>query len=465
MARSGSEHSGNGHERSRETVLETVGKGRCVHGKPGDRGESRELLVAGGMLIDPALGKPVRRNLVIRGGRVVDLTRRATPKDELLRADGCWICPGFVDLHAHLREPGQTHKETIATGLAAAVRGGFTAVAAMPNTQPACDNVEVLSFILSKAAEADTADLVPVCRITCADAPDERVAMEELVRAGCRGFSNDGAPVEKASVMLAALREAQRLGIAVLDHCEDPTLTAGGVIQPGERADAWGLPGLSPLAEEIHVARDLLLAAQTGCPIHLCHLSTSRGVDLLRLAKRWGAPVSAEACPHHFALSVDHLREPDPDFKMNPPLRSEHDRQALLEGLCDGTIEVIATDHAPHAVEEKAQGFRKAPFGVVGLETAVSLCLDRLVNRGVLSPAMLVRALAVRPAQILGLEARCLEPGNAAHVTVLDPDGAVTVDRSVFVGRSRNTPFHGMSLKGRVRATLVRGRVKFHDRQ
>lgn len=445
--------------------METVGKPKCVHKKPGGGAESRELLLVGGMLIDPAFGKPARRNLVIRGGRVVDLTRRTTPRDELLRVDGCWVCPGFVDLHAHLREPGQTHKETIASGLAAAVRGGFTAVAAMPNTQPVCDKLEVLSFVRSKAAEADAAELVPVCRITRADAPDELVAMEDLVRAGCRAFSNDGAPVEKAGVMLAALREARRLGVAVLDHCEDPTLTAGGVIQPGERADAWGLPALSPLAEEVHVARDLLLAAQAGCPVHLCHLSTSRGVDLLRLAKRWGAPVSAEACPHHFTLSEDHLREPDPDFKMNPPLRSEHDRHALLDGLCDGTIEVIATDHAPHAEEEKAQGFRKAPFGVVGLETAVSLCLDRLVNKGVLSPVMLVRALAVRPAEILGLEARCLEPGNAAHITVLDPDRYATVDRNAFAGRSRNTPFHGMSLKGRVRAALVGGRVKFHDPQ
>ncbi len=427
------------------------------------RPRAGELLIRGALLVDPALGKPVFRNISVRDGRIADLTRRQTTAGQVLDAEGCWACPGFVDMHAHLREPGQTHKETIATGLAAAVRGGFTAVAAMPNTTPPGDSLETLAFVREAAARAALADLVPVCRITLAGRDRELAPLAALAAAGCRAVSNDGAPVEDADVMACALREAARHGLAVLDHCEDRHLAAGGVAHPHPRTEGWGLAPLCPTAEEVHVARDVLLSAASGLPVHICHLSTARGAGLVRWAKSLGAPVTAEACPHHFTLSVEDMPGPDPDWKMSPPLRSWSDREALVEALRDGTLDAIATDHAPHAVDEKALGFARAPFGIVGLETAVPLVLDRLHGTGILSPGRIVELLAVNPARILGLSPRSLGRGCEANVTLVAPEKPFTVEKERFASLSRNTPFQGMSLQGAVVDTLVRGKVVFHE--
>ncbi len=419
------------------------------------------LLIHGGTLIDPGAGPERRANLLARDGRIVEVTDGLPSADAAVDAGGAFVCPGFVDLHVHLREPGFEHKETIETGLRAAARGGFTAVAPMPNTQPVCDNPRTLQWIIDRARAAGGVRVYPIAAITRGSRGSELADLVAMAALGCRMFSNDGQPVDDAETMLRAMALVRRLGGVITDHCEDRSLTRGGVMHEGAQAEQWGLPAQSPLSEEVHIARDILLAEQTGCRLHIAHLSTARGLDLLRWAKGRGVPVTAEATPHHFSLSVDDMPGPDPDFKMNPPLRSREDVRSLLEGLSRGDIDAIATDHAPHAPEEKQRGFLQAPFGIVGLETAVPLIMDRLYHAGVMSMAQIVAACAVRPARILGAEPRSLAPGSAAHLTVIDPAQETTVDRDGFASRSRNTPFAGWRLRGAVRATIVDGAIVF----
>lgn len=419
------------------------------------------LLVHGGTLIDPQLGAERPANLFIRDGRIVEITTGLPPADETVDAAGAFVCPGFVDLHVHLREPGFEHKETIETGLRAAARGGFTAVATMPNTQPVCDNPRTLQWIIDRARTAGGVRVYPIASITRGSRGSELADLVAMAALGCRMFSNDGQPVDDAETMLRAMALVQRLGGVVADHCEDRSLARHGVMHECAQAEKWGLPAQSPLSEEVHIARDILLAEQTGCRLHIAHLSTARGLGLLRWAKSRGLPVTAEVTPHHFSLSVDDMPGPDPDFKMNPPLRSPEDVRSLLEGLSRGDIDAIATDHAPHAQEEKQRGFLQAPFGIVGLETAVPLIMDRLYHAGVMTLAQIVMACAVRPAQILEADPRSLAPGSAAHITVIDPSQETRVARDDFASRSRNTPFEGWRLRGAVRATVVDGAVVF----
>jgi dihydroorotase len=419
------------------------------------------LLIHGGTLIDPELGPDRRANLFVRDGRIAEITGGLPAADAAVDAGGAFVCPGFVDLHVHLREPGFEHKETIETGLRAAARGGFTAVAPMPNTQPVCDNPRTLQWILERARSAGKVRIHPIASITRGSRGSELADLVAMAALGCRMFSNDGQPVDDAETMLRAMTLVRRLDGVITDHCEDRSLTRGGVMHECAQAEKWGLPALSPLAEEVHIARDILLAGQTGCRLHIAHLSTARGLDLLRWAKGRRLPVTAEVTPHHFCLSVDDMPGPDPDFKMNPPLRSPEDVHALLKGLSDGDIDSIATDHAPHAPAEKQRGFREAPFGVVGLETAVPLIMDRLHHAGMMTMAQIVMACAVRPARILGTDPRSLAPGSAAHLTVIDPVQETTVSRDGFASRSRNTPFEGWRLRGAVRATIVDGAVVF----
>jgi dihydroorotase len=417
------------------------------------------ILIINGTVVDPDAGVHRRANLFIREGRVEGITAEKPDAEVVVDAAGCFVCPGFVDMHVHLREPGFEHKETIETGCLAAVRGGFTAVAAMPNTHPVCDSPRTLKYVLAKAREASLADVLPICSITAGSQGEELAPLVQLASLGCYAFSNDGHPVISAETMRRAMQTVRQIGGVIIDHCEDKSLAGDGVMHVCTRAREWDLPGITPLAEEVHIARDILLAAETGCPVHIAHLSTARGVELVRWAKARGYPVTAEVTPHHFTLTVEDMPGPDPDFKMNPPLRGQADRTALLAGLQDGTIDVIATDHAPHTPAEKARGFREAPFGIIGLETAVPLIMDQLVHRGILSIGRVVSACAVRPAAIMSAGPRTFRAGAEAMVTVIDPEAVTTVQTERSASKSINTPFRNWTLKGAVRVTVIRDRI------
>jgi dihydroorotase len=364
-------------------------------------------------------------------------------------------------MHVHLREPGQEHKETIATGVAAAVAGGFTAVACMPNTDPINDHAGVTEFILARAAAAGLAHVYPIGAVSRGSRGEHLADLAELRTAGCVAVSDDGRPVATALLMRRALEYASAFGMPVIDHCEDQTLKADGVAHEGFVAASLGLRGIPAAAESIMVQRDATLAAMTGGRVHIAHLSTSLSLDAVRVAKDRGVPITCEVTPHHFTLTDAALQAPipyDTNLKMNPPLREEADRDAMLRGLADGAVDVIATDHAPHHRDEKHVEFDRAPFGIVGLETAVSLCLDRLVHRGLLRIPRLIELLSVNPARVLGIPSGTLAPGSAADVTVLATDARVVIDPSRLKSMSRNTPFGGWELKGGVVATLVGGR-------
>lgn len=420
------------------------------------------LLIRDGVLVDPAAGLERPGHLLVRDGVIAAIDPRGAAADRVVDAAGAYVLPGFVDMHVHLREPGFEHKETIATGLLAAVRGGFTAVAPMPNTQPVCDSPQVYKLVLDRAAAVRLAHVHPIAAITTGSRGMELADLARLAALGCRAFSNDGQPVEDAATMLRAMEVVRRLGGVVIDHCEDKTLSRGGAMHAGPEAERWGVTGQSPLAEEVHIARDVLLAEATDCRLHIAHLSTARGLELVRWARRRGVAVTAEASPHHFCLSTADMPGPDPNYKMNPPLRPPADRDALVGGLAAGDIDAIATDHAPHADAEKARGFQDAPHGVIGLETAVPLIMDRLYHTGRMGIGQIALACAVLPARILGAPARSLQPGAAAHLTLIDPDRPTVIARDGFASRSRNTPFEGWRLRGAVRATIVDGEVRYH---
>lgn len=413
------------------------------------------LLIANGIVVDPPRNLYRHLNVVIVEGRIQALTPGSPPTDRTFDATGCFVCPGFIDMHVHLREPGLEHKETIATGLAAAARGGFTGVAPMPNTRPVCDSPRVLKYILDTARISSAVDLFPICAITRASQGRELAPIVQLASLGCRVFSNDGQPVDDAETMRQAMEAIRDVDGLVVDHCEDRSLAGHGVMHAGAHSGRWNMPGISPLAEEVHIARDILLAEETGCAIHIAHLSTARGVDLVRWAKQRGIRVTAEVTPHHLTLAVDDMPGPNPDYKMNPPLRTRADQRALINGLRDGTIDVIATDHAPHSAEEKARGFVDAPFGIVGLETAISLVMDQLYHPGILTMEQIVNACAIRPATLLRTARTGLSPGNRAMITIIDPDYEVVVHKDHFASRSGNTPFEGWRLKGAVRGVVL----------
>ncbi len=424
----------------------------------------RTTILKGGRVVDPVAGLDGAADVLIRDGRVARVGRdlEVEPGAAVIDVpDGCVVCPGFVDMHVHLREPGAEHQETIATGAAAAVAGGFTAVACLPDTEPANDEAGVTGFILAKAAEAGLARVHPIGAVTKGRAGRQLAAIGELRDAGCVAVSDAGLPVADAILMRRALEYAAMCGVAVIDHCEDPALTAGGVAHEGAAAALLGLRGMPAAAEEIVAERDVALSALTGGPVHLAHVSTRGTLRAVRSGKARGVPVTCEVTPHHLTLTDERLAGYDTSCKTNPPLRGAADVEALLAGLADGTVDCVASDHAPHHVDEKLVEFDRAPFGVVGLETAVSVCLDRLVHAGHVSLGRLVALLSANPARILGVEGGALTEGAPADVTVLAPDLPVTVDPGAFRSLGRNTPFDGWSLRGGVAATMVGGRTVY----
>jgi dihydroorotase len=423
-------------------------------------------LLKGGRVIDPANGIDGRRDVLIVGDRVARVDQDL-PADDAAVIEvpaGFVICPGFIDMHVHLREPGHEHKETVATGTAAAVAGGFTAVACMPNTNPVNDNANVTAYILAKAAEANLARVYPIGAVSRGSNGELLADIAELKQAGCVAITDDGRPVATALLMRRAMEYAGMFGIPVIEHCEDPSLKGDAVAHEGYHAATLGLRGMPGACEALGVERGILLSEVTGSAFHVAHMSARASLRAVRNGKNSGIRVTCEVTPHHFTLTDESLGSPipyDTHTKMNPPLRETADRDAMLSGLADGTIDAIATDHAPHHYDEKHVEFDRAPFGIVGLETAVPLSLDRLVHTGVIGLKRLVELLSVNPARILGVAGGTLSPGAPADITILAPDLPVRVQAAQLRSRSKNTPFDGWELRGAVAATIVGGRTLY----
>jgi dihydroorotase len=421
------------------------------------------ILIRAGRVIDPSRNMDETADVYLRDGKVAGVGRNLGTPDgaQVIDAAGYVVSPGLIDLHVHLREPGQEDLETVATGAMAAAAGGFTAVCAMPNTDPVCDNQGVVGFIKAQAQRAGKARVYPIAAISVGQKGQQLAEFGELVGAGAVAVSDDGKPVVSSHLMRTALEYAQTFGIPVADHCEDPTLSAGGAMHEGLVSTRLGLKGIPSAAEEIMVARDILLAELTGGHVHLCHMSTRGSVELIRRAKEKGLRVTAEACPHHFSLTHEACEGYDTNAKMNPPLREAEDREAIRQGLKDGTIDVVATDHAPHHYDAKEREFDDAPNGIIGLETALGLSISELVSTGLLTLPQLVNRMSTLPARIFGLPGGTLAAGSPADVTIFDPAERWTVDPKQFFSKSRNTPFRGRQLTGRARVTIVRGQVAY----
>jgi dihydroorotase len=421
------------------------------------------LLIRGGRLIDPGQELSDRADVLIEEGRIAAVgVGIAAGRHEVVDAGGLLVVPGLIDMHVHLRDPGQTHKEDIRSGAASAVAGGFTTVACMPNTDPPLDHPVALAYVRSRAEEA-VCRVVPIAAITRNLAGRELAPLAALAAEGAVAFSDDGAAVADAGLLRSAMRYVTMTGRPIIEHCEDPALSAGGVVHDGPHAAILGLPGQPAESEAVIVARDLLLAEATGQRLHIAHVSSAISVRLIAEAKRRGVPVTAEVTPHHLVLTDGDVGAYDTHRKMNPPLRGAADRDALRTALADGTIDVIATDHAPHAPEEVLVEFDRAPFGVIGLETAVGVILTHLVAPGLLSLDQMVRAMSWAPARILGLPGGTLAVGSPADVTLIDPHRSWTVRAEALVSRSRNTPFDGWTLTGKAVLTIVGGRPRYSE--
>jgi dihydroorotase len=422
-----------------------------------------KLLLRNARLVDPSAALDGRRDLLLEDGRVAEIGEGLSAAGATtLDLDGLVVCPGFIDMHVHLREPGQEWKETIATGTRAAAIGGFPGVACMPTREPPIDSRSVVEFVLAQARQHGSVPVYPIGCVSKGQKGEQLAEMGDMALAGARGFSDDGKPVASAGLMRRALEYAQIFDLPVIDHCEEPSLVAGGVVHEGEVSTRLGLKGWPGVAEDVMVQRDILLAEYTGGAVHIAHMSTGRSAELVRRAKASGIRVTCEVTPHHLVLTDEAVREYDTDAKMNPPLRAGSDRDALLKAIADGTVDAIATDHAPHHTDEKCVEFSRAPFGVVGLETAVSIGLDRLVHAGVIDLARLVQLMSCGPARVLRLAKGSLRPGSDADVTVLDLDRTVTVSPRTFASKSANTPFGGWALRGAPVMTIVGGRI-VHD--
>jgi dihydroorotase len=422
------------------------------------------VLLRGGRIVDPSQNRDEVGDLLVSDGLIEAVgrlgeVRRDGGALETIDCSGLVVSPGFVDVHCHLREPGREEVETIASGARAAAAGGFTAVCAMPNTDPVTDNQAAVGFIIRQATRAGAARVFPIGAISIGEQGRTLAEFGEMVGAGAVAVSDDGKPVVSAQLMRTALEYARTFGIPVADHCEEPTLAANGAMNEGIVSARLGLKGIPSEAEEIMAIRDILLARRTGGHIHLCHMSTRGSVELIRWGKERGINVTAEACPHHLSLTEDAVEGYDTNAKMNPPLRTADDVIALQEAVRDGTIDVIATDHAPHHYDEKEREFADAPNGIVGLETALAVNLTWLVHGGVMDVTTLIERMSCTPARLFRLPGGSLRAGSVGDVTVFDPNVEWTVDPSRFVSRGRNSPYAGKALRGRAELTMVDGRV------
>ena len=417
-------------------------------------------LITGGRIIDPASGIDRVADLWIEGARILGVGPRTDRADVVIDAAGMIVCPGLIDVHVHLREPGNEEDETIASGAEAALAGGVTSLACMPNTLPALDTQGAAEYVVLQAQRARKANVYPVGAVSKGRRGEELAELGGLVAGGAVAFTDDGAPVASASLMRKALQYATMFDRVIMQHCQVPELTVGGVMNEGFESARLGLGGMPAAAEDIMVARDIRLAEITGGRLHIQHISTERSVELVREGKARGIRVTAEACPHHFTLTDESLRTFDTHFKMNPPLRTRADIDAVIGGLRDGTIEILATDHAPHAPEKKMREIDQAPFGIVGLETLVPIVAVALVEPGHLTWPEAIRKLTILPAQLLNIPKGTLTPGADADVTILDPATEWTIDPTAFRSKSRNTPYGGWKVRGRAHTVLVAGEVR-----
>jgi dihydroorotase len=422
------------------------------------------ILLKGGRVLDPSQGLDREAgDVLVVDGRIEHAGESVGTPDgaEVVDVGGCIVSPGFIDVHCHLREPGREDVETVATGARAAAAGGFTAVCAMPNTDPVTDNQAAVGFIIRQAQRAGSARVYPIGAISVGQKGDALAEFGEMVGAGAVAVSDDGKPVASAHLMRTALEYAHAFGIPVVDHCEEPTLATGGAMNEGIVSARLGLKGIPSEAEEIMVIRDILLSRRTRGHVHLAHMSTVGSVELIRWGKERGINVTAEVCPHHLSLTEECVEGYDTNAKMNPPLRTAADVEALKEAVRDGTIDVIATDHAPHHYDEKEREFADAPNGIVGLETALAVVVTNLVAPGLIDYATLVDRMAVAPANLFHLPGGSLRRGSVADVTVFDPEVEWTVDPSRFLSKGRNTPYAGRALRGRAVCTVVDGRIVY----
>lgn len=420
------------------------------------------ILIKGGRILDPAQNMDTVADIIIDEGKITAIgVNLSADGAEIINATGMYVAPGLIDMHVHLREPGYEAKETIATGTKAAVKGGFTAVACMPNTKPTADSAAIISAIVEKAKYTASCRVYPIGAITKGQKSEELAEMGDMAEAGAVAFSDDGTSVITAELMRLALLYTQGFQRPVLAHCEDASLAEGGQMHYGYHSTLFGLQGIPAIAEEIVIARDIALAEATGGRLHICHVSTAGGVALIRAAKAKGINVTAEVTPHHLTLTAEMLSTYNTAFKVNPPLRTEEDIIALKEALVDGTIDCIATDHAPHAEEEKAVEFASAPFGMVGLETALPLMWETLVVGNVLTPLALIGKMSTNPARILSIPGGNLKVGAAADITIIDPSLEEVLDRQSLQSIGKNTPYHGRTLTCLADTVLVAGEIKY----
>ncbi|MGZ3469395.1 MAG: dihydroorotase [Isosphaeraceae bacterium] len=419
------------------------------------------IQIAGGRIIDPSRDSDEIGDLWISRGHVLPTGASYEEAEIVIDARGLIVCPGLIDVHVHLREPGNEEDETIATGAAAALAGGVTSVACMPNTIPPIDSQATAEFVVLQGQRARQANVYPVGAVSKGRKGEELASLGQLVGGGAVAFTDDGAPVASAALMRRALEYSKMFDRVIMQHCQVPELTVGGVMNEGFESMRLGLAGMPDAAEDIMVARDIRLAEITRGRLHIQHISTARSVELVREGKRRGVKVTAEACPHHFTLTDERLRTFDSNYKMNPPLRTWSDVEAVVGGLSDGTIEILATDHAPHAPEKKMRELDLAPFGVIGLETLVPIVATHLVDPGHLSWPEAIRKLTINPARLLGIPKGTLRPGADADVTLIDPTARWTIDPSQFRSRSRNCPFAGWEVRGRAHTVIVCGEVRY----
>lgn len=422
------------------------------------------LLIKNGHVIDPTVPLNQVMDILVEDGKIIKVEESIQEEaQEVIQADGYYVMPGFIDLHVHLREPGFEYKETIYTGALAAARGGFTTICPMPNTKPATDSPERIAYIIEKAKKEAAVHILPVGAITIGQEGSILTDIEGMAKAGAVAISEDGKSVMNAALYREAMNLARKNNLVVMAHCEDKNLVGKGAMNAGKKAEELEIEGISNAVEDVIVARDILLAKETNAKLHLCHCSTKDSVRMIKEAKEEGISVTGEVCPHHFTLTEDDIIEDDANFKMNPPLRTKKDVEALKEGLKEGIMDVISTDHAPHSEEEKKKSIKEAPFGIVGLETAAALTITELVRTGYLDFLGMAEKMSTNPAKVLGIDKGSLKPGKAADITILDPEEVYTIDVKDFVSKGKNSPFQGREVYGKIKMTIADGKIVYQD--
>ncbi len=424
-----------------------------------------KLLIKNGTVINPGDKKITKADVLVTDGVISKIAPELKDAaDETYDAKGCYVMPGFIDLHVHLRDPGLEYKEDIQTGGAAALHGGFTTIVAMPNTKPVADKPDVINYVKNKAGAVTKVHVLQAGAVTKGQKGEELSDIRGMAAAGSPAISEDGKSVMNAQLYREGMKIAAEEGLAVLAHCEDINMVHGGVLNADAKSKELGFAGITNSVEDVIVARDILLAKETGVRLHLCHCSTKDSVRMVELAKEEGLPVTAEVCPHHFCMTSDDITEDDANYKMNPPLRTKEDVEALKKGLADDIMDVIATDHAPHAAREKEQGIQKAPFGIVGLETAAALTYTELVKPSILTPMQMAEKMSYNPAKVLGLEKGTVAEGSHADLTIFDPECEWVIDPAEFLSKGKNTPFGGKKVTGKVMATIVDGEIAYQEK-